>query len=155
MSDTPSEKNGEGPTPRTDKEAFDVHEGATVTHRTKYRDGAYVDADFARQLERELAAANRRIKEQDVDALILVSKAEAAIAEAAQSATAPLPEWVSDWTPEMMQAVEGYYETWQNLTRKHLDRDKVKADSWSAFHAWRAALKAGLDGAAKREGQDG
>lgn len=48
-------------TPRTDKAAFDVHEGATVTHRTKCSDGSYVDADFARQLERELAESQAEV----------------------------------------------------------------------------------------------
>ena len=48
-------------TPRTNKEAF-------LPHDSKYR---VCDADFARKLERELNAANKRIKrlEQENDAL--------------------------------------------------------------------------------------
>jgi ppGpp synthetase/RelA/SpoT-type nucleotidyltranferase len=42
-------------TPRTDAEAF-------LPHDSKYR---VCDADFARQLERELNAANERIKRLD------------------------------------------------------------------------------------------
>jgi hypothetical protein len=55
--------------------------------------------------------------------------------------TAKVPAWVLDWTPQMMQAVEDYYAKWQRIQGIH-DPDRVKADSWSAMHAARAAFAA-------------
>ena len=41
----------------------------------------------------------------------------------------------------MMRAVENYYENWQRIQGID-DPDRIKADSWSAHHACRAAFKA-------------
>ena len=47
-------------TPRTDAEGVDIYGDAYMVPRPK--DGDYVSADFARQLERELQEANERIR---------------------------------------------------------------------------------------------
>jgi len=56
--------NGDGnkmvETPRTDAEGVDIYGDAYMVPRPK--DGDYVSADFARQLERELQEAQERIR---------------------------------------------------------------------------------------------
>lgn len=47
------------PTPRTDARCFDLHDG--LRHSTP--DGLYVQADFARYMERELVEAQEAIRE--------------------------------------------------------------------------------------------
>jgi hypothetical protein len=54
-------------TPRTDAEGVDIYGDAYMVPRPK--DGDYVSADFARQLERELARCNNLYRKLDVHAL--------------------------------------------------------------------------------------
>jgi hypothetical protein len=56
MSDTP--------TPRTDEIAYELHHTFSGAYMRKRADGEWVDADFARQLERDLAAANKALQEE-------------------------------------------------------------------------------------------
>lgn len=66
------------------------------------------------------------------------------VADALRRALSPAPEgWVMvplDPTPAMIEALEAYYRKWQNIVSS--SDDYVKAQCWSALHAYRAMLSA-------------
>jgi len=97
-------------------------------------------ADVRDKLKLELAESVEAVRLLRIAAQHL----EREYVKAAQFATPAMPAWVLDWTPEMMTACENYYTKWQRVEGYH-SPDKVKADAWSAWHAWRAVFAAAPD----------
>ena len=77
------------PTPRTDAAAVNAHDGLPVKR---------VSADFARQLERDLAAAQERVEDLEVRC----ANAEARVEECERIITA-MTQWLDQQQPDVFR----------------------------------------------------